>query len=94
MIDQKTVKDIASLARLHMEDAEAAVLAADLESILHYVDQLKTLDVSAVKPTSHVLNMENVFREDVVLPSLSHEASLSFAVDKSGFAYKVPKVIE
>jgi aspartyl-tRNA(Asn)/glutamyl-tRNA(Gln) amidotransferase subunit C len=94
MIDKKTVTYIGSLARLHLEEAEADKFARDLEAILHYVDQLSVLDVSKVKPTSHVLDMENVFREDVIKPGLSREEAFSFAVDSLDGAYKVPKVIE
>ena len=94
MITQETVDYIAGLARLHMEGAESQKFAKELEAILHYVQQLQSLDVSAVKPTSHVLNVENVFRDDVVKPGLSQEQALAFSVDKLNGAYKVPKVIE
>ena len=77
-----------------MEGAESQKFAKELEAILHYVQQLQSLDVSAVKPTSHVLNVENVFRDDVVKPGLSQEQALAFSVDKLNGAYKVPKVIE
>ncbi|MBF0569401.1 MAG: Asp-tRNA(Asn)/Glu-tRNA(Gln) amidotransferase subunit GatC [Candidatus Omnitrophica bacterium] len=94
MIDKKTVNYVAGLSRLRLEDAEAERFAKDLEGILQYVDKLNTLDVSSVKPTSHVLDVENVFRDDVVRPSLTNEEALRFAVDKHGGFYKVPKVIE
>jgi len=94
MITQETVNYIGGLARLHMEAPEAEKFARDLESILHYVEKLNTLDVSGVKPTSHVMNVENVFRDDEVRPGLSREQALSFSVEALNGAYKVPKVIE
>jgi aspartyl-tRNA(Asn)/glutamyl-tRNA(Gln) amidotransferase subunit C len=94
MINKNTVTYIASLARLHLDEAEADKFARNLEDILHYVKQLNKLDVKDVKPTSHVLDVENVFREDVVTPSLSNDQALGFAVDKYKGFYKVPKVIE
>jgi aspartyl-tRNA(Asn)/glutamyl-tRNA(Gln) amidotransferase subunit C len=94
MITQETVNYIGALARLHLENSEAVKFAKDLESILHYVEKLNALDVSGVKPTSHVLNVENVFRDDGIKPGLSQEQALAFAVDKLNGAYKVPKVIE
>ena len=67
MINKETVTYIASLARLHLDEAEASKFAHDLEGILAYVEQLNRLDVKDVKPTSHVLDVENVFREDILL---------------------------
>ena len=94
MITEETVDYIAGLARLHLQDAEAKKFARDLEAILHYVEKLNKLDVAGVKPTSHVLNVENVFRDDTVKPGLSQDQALAFSVDKLNGAYKVPKVIE
>jgi len=94
MVTQETVNYIGALARLHLEGPEAEKFAKDLEAILHYVEKLNTLDVSGVKPTSHVLDVENVFREDSIKPSLSQEQALAFSVEKLNGAYKVPKVIE
>jgi aspartyl-tRNA(Asn)/glutamyl-tRNA(Gln) amidotransferase subunit C len=94
MITRETVNYISGLARLHIDEAQAQKFAIDLEAILHYVEKLNAIDVSNVKPTSHVLNMENVFRDDVIAPSLTQEQALSFSVDNLNGAYKVPKVIE
>jgi len=94
MIDQKTVHYIAALSRLHIDEGEAKKFARNLEDILQYVEQLNTLDVSGIKPTSHVLEVENVFREDKVLPSLQPDEAMSFAIEHHDGHYKVPKVIE
>ncbi len=94
MIDKKTVTYIASLSRLHVNESEAEKFAKDLQGILAYVEQLNRVDVKDIKPTSHVLNVENVFRDDVVTPSLSNTQALAFAVDRHKGFYKVPKVIE
>ncbi len=94
MITTETVQYIASLSRLHLNEAEIPRFAKDLEDILHYVEQLNMLDVTDVKPTSHVLNVLNVFRSDDVKPSLSQTEAMSFAIDQHQGFYKVPKVIE
>ena len=94
MIDQKSVHYIAALSRLHIDEGEATKFAHNLEEILQYVAQLNKLDVSGIKPTSHVLEVENVFREDKVLPSLRPDEAMSFAIEHHGGHYKVPKVIE
>ena len=94
MIDKKTVNYIAALSRLQVEDSKADHFAKNLEDILRYIDKLKALDISGVKPTSHVLEVENVFREDKVLPSLPRDIALSIAVEKHNGHFKVPKVVE
>ena len=94
MITPKDVKYIASLSRIHLRDEEIEELTKNLENILHYIAKLEKLDVSKVEPTSHVLPLKNVFREDKVKPSLTQEEALKIAVDKHHGAFKVPKVIE
>lgn len=94
MITKENVQYIASLSRLYLDEAQTFRFAKDLENILSYVEQLNTVDVSCVKPTSHVLNVEDVFRFDRVKPSLSQKEAMSFAIDAVNGCYKVPKVIE
>lgn len=94
MITNEVIKNIASLSRLHIEEAELSRFGAELQDILKYVDKLNKLDVTNVTPTSHVFRMENVFRDDVLLPSLTQAEALSFAIDSCNGHYKVPKVIE
>jgi len=94
MITAETVNYISSLARLHLEGPEAVKLAGDLEAILHYAAKLNALDVASVTPTSHVLNVENVFRDDVPAPGLTPEQAFSFAIESQDNAYKVPRIIE
>lgn len=94
MIDQKTVHYIGALARLHIDETQAQKFARNLEDILGYINQLNELDLVNVKPTSHVLDVENVFRQDEVRPCLSQAEALSFSVESLDGHYKVPKVIE
>ncbi len=94
MITNDTVKYIASLSRLHIDDADLSRFGGELQNILQYVDKLSELDVSNVPPTSHVFRVENVFREDTILPSLSPVEAFSFAIESHDGHYKVPKVIE
>ncbi len=94
MISEKDVKYIAGLSRIHLRDDEAQSLAKDLEGILGYVKKLETLDVSDVEPTSHVLPLKNVYREDEVKPSLNREELLKNSVKNFNGSFQVPKVIE
>lgn len=94
MINQDDVRKVAELSRIHMDDAQVAQFTKELEPILKYIDKLNELDVSDVEPTSHVLPLENVHREDVVKPLLTQEQALSIAIEKQDGGFKVPKVIE
>ncbi len=94
MISDKDVKYIAGLSRIHLRDEEAQDLARDLEGILDYVKKLETLDVSGIEPTSHVLPLKNVYREDEIKPSLNKDALLKNSVKHHNGSFQVPKVIE
>lgn len=94
MISDQDAKHIAHLARIHLKDEEAKNLSKNLEDILTYVHKLNDLDVSNIEPTSHVLPLHNVYREDQTKESLGQDKSLSVAVDKQNGSFKVPKVIE
>ena len=94
MITNDTVQYIASLSRLHIADSQVEHLRKNLEDILAYVDQLSALDVSAVLPTTHVLALKNVFREDMIKPSLAQEDVLKLCVEHAQNCFKVPRVIE
>lgn len=94
MISEKDVQYVAGLARIHLKSEEATRLTKDLEKILDYIHKLNTLDVNDVEPTSHVLPLKNVHREDTVRPSLTQQESLNISVEQQDGSFKVPKVIE
>ena len=94
MITPEDVKKVASLSRIHLRDEEVAHLTKDLEKILGHIKVLEKLDVKDVEPTSHVLALKNVYREDIVEPPLTQEQALGLAVEKAKGHFKVPKVIE
>ncbi len=93
-IDKKTVKYVAHLARIRLSDEELDLLSSQLEDIVNFIDKLKELEVSGVKPTSHILPISNVFREDKPARSLSPEEALINAPKKKENFFVVPKVIE
>lgn len=85
---------VAKLARLALSDEEAKRLGKQLNNILDYISKLNEVDTKDVEPTSHVLPMENIARDDVVKPSLDINEVLDNAPSKEGNFFKVPKVIE
>ena len=60
------VRYVAELARLELAPAEEERLTGQLNAILEYMGQLAEVDTAGVEPTSHVLPLTNVLREDVV----------------------------
>lgn len=88
------LKHIARLARLHFKDEELKVFESQVAGILKLVDELKEVNVDGVEPTSHPLDIKNVFREDEVKPSLPIEEFLKQSPRSRGRFFEVPKVIE
>jgi aspartyl-tRNA(Asn)/glutamyl-tRNA(Gln) amidotransferase subunit C len=88
------VEHIAHLARLRLSEAEKEKFGVQLSSILAYVEKLNELDTSGVEPTSHVLAIGNVMRDDALRPSLSADEALLNAPDRADNFYRVPKIIE
>jgi aspartyl-tRNA(Asn)/glutamyl-tRNA(Gln) amidotransferase subunit C len=93
-VAKKDVENIATLARLEFTDEELDQLTQQLGSILDYASQLNELDTDGVKPSPHGVLGSNVFREDVVEPSLSLDQALGNAPDQEDGCFKVPKIIE
>lgn len=93
-ITREEVEYVAKLARLNLTEDEAVKYTEQLNSILEFAGKLNELDTSDVPPTSHVLNVYNVMRDDIVIPSISHEDALRNAPDEEDGQFKVPAVIE
>jgi aspartyl-tRNA(Asn)/glutamyl-tRNA(Gln) amidotransferase subunit C len=87
------VRHVAKLARLDLPEDRLDKLTSQLESILEYVAKIGEVDVTSVEPMAHALPLHNVFREDIVEPSLPLEKVLQNAPETDGPFFKVPKVI-
>ena len=94
IITEDNVRYLAHLARVELKDAELGVLAQQLEAILGFIDKLKEVDITSVKPTSHILPIQNVLRQDSLKTSLDPRDVLSNAPEKEGSFFVVPKIIE
>ena len=89
MIDRDQVLHVARLARLHLSEDELERMPAELSKILEHVERMNELDLEGVEPTSHVVELQNVLREDVPRPSLPRERALEGAPDADG-GFRVP----
>jgi aspartyl-tRNA(Asn)/glutamyl-tRNA(Gln) amidotransferase subunit C len=88
------VEYVAKLARLRLSDEEKSLFTQQLDSILLYIDKLNELDTANIPPTSHVLPLENVMRDDEVKPSYPPEEILAIAPEREDAFFSVPRVIE
>jgi len=93
-ISKDQVEYVARLANLELNDEEKEIFTRQLDSILSYMDKLNQLDTANVDPTSHVLPIKNIFRQDNVKPSLPKEEALANAPDQKNGFFRVPRVIE
>lgn len=87
------VAKVALLARLALSEEELATMTRELSSIVGFVGQLEAIDTAAVDPLAHPLDTQNVFRDDVVRPSLDREAALRSAPAQDGECFLVPAVL-
>ncbi len=94
MVSREEVLHVARLARLELSEAELERMREQLNAILGYIDRLKELDVSGVEPTSHVVPLLDVMRDDEPAPSVPPEAMLRNAPDRVGDLFRVPRIIE
>lgn len=94
-IDKATVKHVAHLARLSLNDKELELYSSQLATILSYISKLNEIETKDVPPTTHVLStLKNVFRKDALKPSLDADDVLNNAPQKEESFFKVPQVIE
>jgi aspartyl-tRNA(Asn)/glutamyl-tRNA(Gln) amidotransferase subunit C len=92
-ISRDDVAHLAKLARIEMTPAELDHMASELEQILGAVKRVQEVATAEVAPTSHPLSMSNVFRDDVVKPSLTNDEALSGAPAKAEDRFKVPQIL-
>lgn len=93
-ITKDQVEHVAHLARLSLTEEEKVQMTKDMEMILEFADQINEYTFEDVNATAHVIPMNNVFREDEVLPSMEREVLLANAPSKEDGCYNVPKVVE
>lgn len=93
-LDTATVRRIAKLARIRLEEAEVATLQGELNAILGYVEQLGEVDVAGVEPLSGGAQMAMRLRADVVTDGEIAEQILANAPARAGQFFAVPKVVE
>ena len=89
-ITRAEVLHVAKLARLELTDDEVDRLTGELSAILEAVSKVGELDLSDVPPTSHPLELVNVWGEDEPRPSLGLDEVFANAPSREGDLFKVP----
>jgi aspartyl-tRNA(Asn)/glutamyl-tRNA(Gln) amidotransferase subunit C len=93
-LDPATVRRIASLARIRVEEPEIATLQTELNAILGWIEQLNEVDVEGVEPLTGAAQMALKMREDVVTDGGYPDKVLANAPERAGDFFAVPKVVE
>jgi aspartyl-tRNA(Asn)/glutamyl-tRNA(Gln) amidotransferase subunit C len=93
-LDPATVRRIASLARIRVEESEIATLQTELNAILGWIEQLNEVDVDGVEPLTGAAQMALKMREDAVTDGGYPEKVLANAPERAGAFFAVPKVVE
>ena len=85
---------LAELSNFSLEDAEKESLKGDLENIIQYISELSNLDTDGIPPTFQAFEMENVWRDDEILPQdADRSALLSLTKEEEDHQIKIPKVL-
>jgi len=90
VIDRDQVLHVARLARLRLTEDELERMPGELSKILEHVEKMGELDLDEVEPTSHVVALQNVLREDEPRPCLPQEQALAGAPDVADGGFRVP----
>jgi len=94
MISRKDVEHVSKLSHLKFSEQELDLFSRQLEGMIEFVDKLKEVKTEGIEPTSSVIPVMNVVREDEVKPSFSQDKALANAPEKELGHYKIPKIME
>jgi aspartyl-tRNA(Asn)/glutamyl-tRNA(Gln) amidotransferase subunit C len=93
-VDRETVRRIARLARLGLDEDQAAAMEAELNALLSWVEQLQEVNVEGVPPMTSVVEQRLKMREDVVTDGGYAEDLMKNAPLAEDNFFVVPKVVE
>src|SRR5512133_2776299 len=93
-LTREDILKLARLARLTVTEEEIEKYRAELNEILKYVEQLQSVDVSGLKPTTQVTGLTNVMREDEIIDySVNNEDLLRLAPKSQDGQIKVKRML-
>ncbi len=92
-LSENDVRNLALLARLELSDEEISTMGPQLDSILGFVKQLSELDTEEVEPMTTALDVDNRWRADEQVESLSNDQALQNAPARDDDSFLVPPVL-
>ena len=93
-LTREQVQHVALLSRLALTEEQTDKIAHQLDAILGYIEKLNELDTTGVEPLSHPLKLQNVLREDKLVPSLERDEALKNAPKQRNGFFEVPRIIQ
>ena len=93
-ISREEVAHLARLSRLAVTEQELDQFAGQLDVILQSVARIGDVAAEDIPPTSHSVPLTNIYRDDVVRPSLTQEEALSGAPDSAEGRFRVPRILD
>lgn len=93
-ITKEMANHISALSRLRLSESESTQIAAELEKIVTCFNILSQLPTRGVEPTSHILPVKNVLREDEAFPSQARRQLLANSPTPDPEVFLVPKTVE
>ena len=91
---KKTIEKVARLALLDLSEEDKEMFSKQLGDILSHFKKLNDLDTSNIEPTTHAIDLKNVYREDIPTPSLSNEDALKNTEHKKDGYFKAPRILK
>jgi aspartyl-tRNA(Asn)/glutamyl-tRNA(Gln) amidotransferase subunit C len=92
-ISREEVAHLARLSRLAVTEEELDTFAGQLDVILQSVARIGDVAADDIPPTSHSVPLTNVYRDDVVRPSLKQEDVLAGGPDTAEGRFRVPRIL-
>ena len=92
-IDRAEVAHLARLSRLALTDGELDHFAVQLDQIIAAVARVQEVAAEGIPPTTHAVPVTNVFRDDVVVPTLSPDQALDQAPAVELQRFRVPRIL-
>ncbi len=92
-IQTEEVREIATLARLRLDDAEIERMAHELDAILDYIEEVKQLDTTGVEPMTHAVPFDCPLRADQVVTPLPVDEALRNAPRREASFFQVPRIV-
>lgn len=93
MVNMEDIEYVAKLAKLKLREEEKQMLVGQMDEIVNFANKISELNTDGVKPTNHILDVKNVFREDEVKESYSRDEILKNAPAKEAGCLVVPNVV-